>query len=524
MTSLLRRSLLAGAAVLLTATAACSSGGSSSAGAPGEIDRSATLRIGFAASTPGLDPAQQTAAAAMGSTFLLYDRLTRMSNDLQVEPMLATKWTFAPDGSSLDLDLRQGVTFHDGTPLDAAAVKGSLDRAITLPGSTVANQLASVAGVEVVDADTVRLRLKPGRGAELPAVLATNVGEIISPKAIADGRDLGTAPGDAGSGPYTVTEFRPNEKIVYERAAGTYWDADAGFPQRIELTYFADGTARVNGLRAGQLDLVHLTGADVATAVRLGDTGAFKVHVVNTLVNFEFFLRSDLPTFADARLRQAISYAIDRAAIGQALDGNCDPTLQIYPQGNWAHADGLDPAAAFNPDRARALLAEIGGPPPRLSVAVPAASSMPKIAQVVQSQLAAVGIQLDLVSMPLRDAISAYQEGRQPALIHALSPTPDPSQLVAQTYLGPYRAAGAMTPQVQELAATAANPLQTQEQRGAVFGQIWKLTQDQATMLNLCAAKQAWGYQPKVTGVDDMPWTWAGVFDARGVAVTSAAK
>ncbi|MEU7814046.1 ABC transporter substrate-binding protein [Pseudonocardia sp. NPDC049154] len=485
------------------------------------MDTEATLRILYAGPTQSLDPIKQNLTSSQPATFLLYDRLTRLANDFTVKPMLATSWEFTPDGSTLTLKLRTDVKFHDGTPVDAAAVKANIERGKSTPGSTVATQLSDVAAVEVLDPATVRLVLKPGAGAALPAVFASNAGEIVSPKAIADGRDLGQAPGDAGSGPYVVSTFKPSDTVSFERAPSTYWDTEAGSPKKVDITFTQAAATRLNAVRAGNADVAQINGPDVATADQLAQSGAFKVSKVSVLTQQALYLRGTDPLFADVRVRQAISHGIDRDAIAnQLLQGNCTPLVQPYPPGHWAHVDGLE-NTAFDPDRAKQLVAEIGTPI-TFPLTYPAGSSFEPVAQVLQSQLAAVGITATLTPLPPSDADAAYREGRTTAYVGSLAAVADPSQLIRTTYLGGYNAGDAVRDQITPLTQQAENPTLTQQQRGALYGQVWTTLADQAALVNICATKQDWAYRNPITNVDDMTWTWAGLFDARYVAVTNA--
>lgn len=510
---------ICGIAVAVLAVACTSSPGTGGAG--GSVDRDAVLRIGYAGPTQSLDPAKQGIGGSQPSTFLIYDRLTQIDNDLRVKPMLAASWEFAPNGSYLDMKLREGVTFHDGTPVDAAAVKANLDRGKSLPGSTVAPTLAAITSVNVVDPLTVRLNLAPSSGADLPTVLASNAGEIISPRALADGRDLGNAPGDAGSGPYVVAEYRPNEIVAFERATGQYWDTEAAKPKRVEIVYSPQGSTRLNALRAGQFDVAQLTGPDVQTAERLAESGAFATSRAPILTPYSLFIRSSAPPFADPRVRQAISMAIDRKAISESLlSGDCEPRVQPYPKGHWAHVDGLEEKSAGTPEKARQLLAQLGGNVVNFQLAFTAGSSFEPIAQAIQSQLAAVGIKVELAPLPSAAAFAGYREGRYPAYLGASPIDAEPAQLLKTAYLGGFNAGEAVRATITPLANQANNPTLSQEQRGTLYGRIWTEVAGQASLINICASTQLWAYSPKVTGIDQMPWRWSGLLDARYLAVT----
>ena len=238
-----------------------------------DLDLEATIRITTAAPGVSLDPHRERQSGDRDYTNLLYDRLTIIDTDQSVAPMLAESWEFSEDGTTLTLTLRADATFQDGTPVDAAAVKANLERAQTLADGTVASFLSNVSAIEAVDDTTVALTITEG-GADLPAILATNVGMIVNPKAFTDGRDLDPGPRRCRFRSYQVVEFVPNERAVFERVDG-HWDPDAGKVKRIEMGFIPRGSSRVDGLRAGQLDLIQVTGVDQQVGLPLVESGEF---------------------------------------------------------------------------------------------------------------------------------------------------------------------------------------------------------------------------------------------------------
>ena len=394
------RALAVAAAVGLLATTACATAPATGDSPVLEYDAEATLRISTGGTPQTMDPMLQKTTGEQPYTFLLFDRLTQISNDYTIEPMLATSWEFAPDGSSLTFKLRTDVTFHDGTVFDAAAVKANIERAKTLPGSTVAANFTTVTAVEVVDASTVRFLLRSG-GAEIPALLASNAGAMISPKAIAENRDLSLDPGNAGSGPYILTSLRPNEGATFTRAPGEYWNSAAHRVRTVELAYIATSSGRLNGVRAGQLDLAQITGTDVAPAQALIDAGQLDGHGAWQLSQMGLMLRATHDTLSDLRVRQALNHAIDKASIAKDLyGGNCTATNQNFPEGHWAHNPTVAAQDTYDPNKAKALLAEAGVSNLTFSMVYASGSTFESLAQVVQAQLAKIGVTVNLTAEP----------------------------------------------------------------------------------------------------------------------------
>src|SRR5207237_3124156 len=124
----------------------------------------AVLRLGYTTGPSSLDPARSTSGGDRVFLFPVYDRLIRLTNAAEPLPMLATKWEFTNNGTSLVLSLRQGVKFHDGTPFDGQAVKANIDRYREMPESTQRAGLRAVTEVRVLEASRVALRCKLGCG------------------------------------------------------------------------------------------------------------------------------------------------------------------------------------------------------------------------------------------------------------------------------------------------------------------------------------------------------------------------
>src|SRR5216684_7730110 len=149
--------------------------------------------------------------------------LSHIAPELDIAPQLATGWQWVDGNKGLILKLRQGVQFQDGEPLDAAAVKFSIERHLSMPGSNRKAEISAVSAVEIIDDHTVKLVLK-APFAPLLAALSDRAGMIVSPKAA-------QAPGDFAShpicaGPYKFVERVAQDRIVLERFAD-YWDKDA---------------------------------------------------------------------------------------------------------------------------------------------------------------------------------------------------------------------------------------------------------------------------------------------------------
>nr|WP_170182210.1 ABC transporter substrate-binding protein [Phreatobacter stygius] len=390
--------------------------------------RPTTLRIGLAEDPDVLDP-------TLGRTYVgrivfasICDKLFDIDDKLQVVPQLALSHETAEDGLSMLIKLRPNVKFHDGEPMDAEAVKFSIERHMTMQGSFRRPELASVDKVEVVDPLTVRLVLKQPFS-PLLSQLTDRAGMMVSPKAAREaGERFGTRPVCAG--PYRLVERVQQDRIVVERFAD-YWNKDQITIDRIEYRPINDSTVRLANLRAGSLDLIERALAtDVAeiranprlrlsTAIDLGYQGV----TLNTG-------KSDAAKTAfgqDPRVMQAFSLAIDRVAINQVVfNGGAAPGNQwINPQ--HPYYQSRFPVAARDIERAKRLLREAGvRTPVTVDFMVPNNPEVRQVAEVLQAMTAEAGFDLKIRVTEFATSLQEAEQGRYQAYMLNWSGRTDP--------------------------------------------------------------------------------------------------
>jgi peptide/nickel transport system substrate-binding protein len=360
---------------------AASSGGAANSGG--------TLRYAYPIGPSRFDPHRSTVGQDIRIFTMVYDRLVHYDSSGTLVPGLAKSWEFSDDGLQMTLVLQEGVTFHDGAAFDGEAVKANLERGQTTEGSAVVADLASITAVEVVDPMTVVLTLSAPNSA-LPGILSSRAGVMVSPAAFGEGLDL--AP--VGAGPYRVTEYRPDDQIIFERFED-YWDPTYGGPDRVEWRIMADETTRLNALQAGEVDAALITGAQQDQA----KNGGFTVDARPTLSYQTIYLHRGRSEFGDIRVRQAMSHAINREAFVQSvLSGAGEPTVQDFPEGYYAHnPDYPGDYYAYDPEKARELLAEAGlADGFSFEMLVPNLSTYTLGAQVTQQMFADVGLTVNL--------------------------------------------------------------------------------------------------------------------------------
>jgi peptide/nickel transport system substrate-binding protein len=524
-------------AAALVAAAACGApapepgaGPSTAAQPAGQPDLNASAVFAYAIGPSTLDPAKNVQKGGPDLYLLpLYDRLTRLAPGGEVQPMLATKWEFAPDGSTLTLTLRPDATFADGSKVDAAAVKANLDRMRTVPGGVSVGALKVITDIAAPSADSVVISLQKGTGAQLPVLFAENTGMIMNPKAFADpAADLTTSIGAGNeSGPYTLAGMQPGPggKIDYTRRAdiANYWDKDAGKIAKIQWLNIPTAAQRINAVQAGDITMGQVTGVDVARAKDLVDTGQVAGQFFRQpKINQVLWLQAKRPPLDNVKVRQAIQAAIDRNAINQGLfAGNCTPTVQDYPEGqNWASSKALDAIPAADPAKAKQLIAESGVGTPKFTLY--ASETWKAQAQAVQQQLNDAGMDVTLAVDTRAPGGPTFAKGDFDAQQGAFVGSSDPAQLVDDLYFGNIN----LVPEAdrapyQPLLAQLGDPTTSQEQRAKVFDQMAQMLYQGAYSVPVCYGSQVWLTDGSVGNLATMPGTDIGLVDVRYLYVAA---
>jgi len=387
-----------------------------------------TLRIGLAEDPDALDP-------TLARTFVgrivfagLCDKLFDLDEKLNIVPMLATSYQWSADHKALTLKLRQGVTFHDGEKLDAAAVKYNIERHKTMPGSNRRGELAPVESVDVVDPLTVRLNLT-APFAPLLAQLTDRAGMMVSPKAAkAAGEKFAAHP--VCSGPFKFVERVAQDRIVLERYPG-YWNKAAIHFDKVVYLPIIDATVRLANLRSGQLDFIErMASSDVPSLktdarfklAKIGEIGYYGITI--NVGKSEEAKKTALGK--DARVREAFELSLDRDGIVQvAADGEGDVGNQWVSPANPWYAKNV-PIPKRDVAKAKQLLAAAGVSNPVVTLMTPTTSDAQKIAQVVQAMAKEAGFDVRIQSTEFATSLNLADKGQFDAYVLAWSGRADP--------------------------------------------------------------------------------------------------
>lgn len=451
-----------------------------------------TFSFGSQFGIPSFDPIKNANPFANVFLYPVYDRLVHLSPEGDLVPGLATKWEFSPDATALTLSLRSDSKFTDGQVVDAESVKVNLERSRDTPTSTVAGALKGITSVDVVDTQTVVLRLaKPD--VSLPGTLAERAGMMISPVAIATGT-LDTVP--VGAGQYSLVRYVDNDRAVYDRRDDAYWDGEAAGTETLEIRIFTDNQARVNALRTGEINAASVEAPNVAD---FDKNPGFGVDAAPVMSFFNMFFAS--PVFEDSRVRKAISLAIDRQAINDVVfNGISEPLSQEWPSNYFAYADGL--STDRNVDEARKLLTEAGVTNLVFTAQIPALDPHPKYAVMIQSMLEDIGVTMNIAQVdPSQNADIFFNQKRYDALLSAFPANPDPLLTVAQIDVpsGFYNRSQWTEPEVVSLYEKAKT--ETDEQaRIQIIKDLARATNQYATSTPLLSALRPYVYSTQVEG------------------------
>lgn len=467
-----------------------------------------TLRVGLAEDPDVLDPTLARTFVGRIVFAALCDKLFDVDEKLDIVPQLATSYQWSPDSKALTIKLRPNVSFHDGEKMDAAAVKYSLERHKTMPGSNRRGELAPLASVDVVDPLTVRLNLS-APFSPLLAQLADRAGMIVSPKAAqAEGDKFGAKPVCAG--PFRFVERVAQDRIVLERFPD-YWNKGAVHFDRIIYLPITDSTVRLANLRSGQLDFVERLAASdvpqVKSDARFHLTKITEIGYQGITINVG---KSDLaqknPLGRDPRVREAFELSLDRDGIVQvAMDGEADVGNQWVAPTNAFYAKNV-PVPKRDVARAKALLKEAGVQNPSFTLMTPTTADTQRVAQVVQAMAREAGFDVKIQSTEFATSLDLADKGQFEAYVLAWSGRADPDGNIFSfdACKQPLNYAGYCKPEVDDLLKRSRTTLDTRE-RQKLYADLAAIVLKDRPIVYLYHRHWLWAYTSKLEGLQAVP-------------------
>ena len=342
---------------------------------------------------------------------MIYESLVAYKDDGTIGPGLAKSWDISPDGTTYTFHLREGVTFHDGTPFNSAAVKWNFDRWLSDPAWSSIPFWNKVVkdSIQTPDDYTITFTLTEPYYATLQEFTFTRPPRILSPSAV---NANGEFANPIGTGVWKVSEYVPQQRMVfvpYEK----YW-GDKPKLTKVVFEVISDPQARINALLSGEVNLI---GGEYVGGISLESIPVLKqspnVQIVTGEGGSTFVIGMNFtkPPFNDKNVRQAISYAIDRKVIAEQLfSGYATEAKGVFPPSvpymSYPHPE----LYAYSPDKSKELLTQAGWVAgsdgivekdgakfeTELLVDAEAYPQSKSMSEVIQAQLREVGIDVKL--------------------------------------------------------------------------------------------------------------------------------
>ncbi len=417
------------AAVAVLALAACGSG-NAAAGAPAGAPKSGgTLTFAVGSDAGCADPQQVGSNDTIYSLRQIVDSLTDQDPATgKIVPWLAQSWEVSPDATTFTFHLRSGVTFSDGTPVNAKAVKDNFD-AVPKLGAKAAlaiGYLTGYQGTTVVDELTAAVKFKQPNAQFLQASSTFSLG-LVAEASLLQTPDQRCTHGVAGSGPFVLARYVPNQSITLDRRTGYSWGSalfsksGEAYLDHLVFKVIPEAGVRSGSLQSGQVDAIGSVGLADESAL----TGSADLHArANPGVVFNLGLNNSRPVLQDIAVRRALLLGIDRKQItGTIFPTGSKPATSILASTTPYYTDD-SATLAFDAARARSLLDGAGWTPgpdgirtrggARLSLSVTwfanAATNQPTL-ELIQQQLKVIGVEIKLHQVPIAQITAVQQAG-----------------------------------------------------------------------------------------------------------------
>lgn len=470
-----------------------------------------------------MDPHAVNSAAVLGFLNNVYEGLVRRGKDMTIEPALATAWEPIGAGEGWRFTLRQGVTFHDGSTFDAQDVLFSYQRASD-EASDTRSWFAPVSEVKVVDDYTVDI-MTTAPNPIFPDSIANwmmmDAGWAETNNAARPDKDNGNfATLNAnGTGAFQLTTREPGLRTVLEPFGG-WWDEAEHNITRAELTPIQNPATAVAALLSGDVDFINpvpiqdtarLAANDQVKVIQGIEARVIMLGFPHEAEALKYSAETtDANPFADARIRQAVAHAVNVPAVLQTImRGNAEEVSQLVSPAMRGYSAGLADRPAYDPEKARALLAEAGyadGFSFGLKCPNDRYLNDESVCQAITGMLAQVGMRATLDAMPVQnywpelrsDNYDMYLLGWSPGTFDAEHPV----RFLASTpneekKLGSWNFGGFSDARVDELLPMIQSEIDDGK-RQAMLDEVTKILQDEVAYVPLYVQPLVWGTQANI--------------------------
>lgn len=443
-------------------------------------ERVAELAIDLAAEPPTLDPAKTYEVDGWSVVHSIYDSLVQLGPGGAIVPVAAESLT-QPDPLTWEVKLRPDITFHNGEPLDAKAVAFSIAHILDpATESQIAGNFQVIEEVEEVDPLTVLLHLS-SPAPWLPSQIAPWLA-LLPPVYAADpANDFASNP--VGTGPYRFVRWERGARVVAERNEAYFADSPKGQPiaDAVSFRFVSDATTRVSDVVSGTSQIVRGVPFDQLEAVEASAA------IVTQPISGCAFVRipTDVAPFDNAAVRLAMNHAVDvDAVIASLLGGNGQRLANFFVPGGLGYDESLAPHA-YDPELAKQLLADAGYPDGFSTTLAYTPGDRVEPIEAIAGQLAAVGIDVELVSVELATFNATWTDPQaDPLRTLTWRPLIDPFTFLNlvvsnQGFLSRYD-----NPEAQELIDAGAAEIDP-EQRNATYQQLGRVLHDSPAAIYL---------------------------------------
>lgn len=351
-----------------------------------------TLNIGMGVEPAGLDPTIAAPVAIGQVTWQnVFEGLVSIDEGGKVQPQLAKSWNISPDGLTYTFTLQTGVTFHNGEAFDSGVAKFALERA---RGKDSVNPqkrfFSSIASIETPDAGTLVLHLSAPTGSLL-YWLGWPASVIVEPKSADSDR---TSP--VGTGPFKFVNWAKGDKVELAKNEN-YWNKQISAKlDKVTFRFIADPQAQAAALKAGDVDAIPEFAAPELMTSFDGDQRLI-TKIGNTELKVVAGMNNAVKPFDDKRVRQALMMAIDRQTVIDGAWSGLGTAIGSHYTPNDPGYQDMTSALAYNPEKAKALLAEAGYPNGfTFTIKAPQMAYAPRSAQVMQAMMAEIGVTMSI--------------------------------------------------------------------------------------------------------------------------------
>ncbi|HEV2783092.1 MAG TPA: ABC transporter substrate-binding protein [Actinophytocola sp.] len=477
------------------------------------IKTGGTLRFALDAEPDKLDPTLSRTLVGREVFQSICETLYEVDEKLEIVPKLAASLPeVSQDGKTVTIKIRTGLKFADGTTMDAAAVKTSLDRHRTLTGSARKSELGPITEITVADPATVTIKLAEPY-APLTGSLTASGGIVMSPTALASGKDFATAPVCIGPFKFATRVAQDRIEVVKDP---NYYDADKVKLDKIIYRTIPDATTRLNNLRSGDIDVM-LTVSPINVDELKAD-GNLRL-IANDSIGYQGITinignaagkTSDpaplaapfaSPLSTDARVRRALMLSIDREALNRTVfRGVYTPACGPISPASPLSSDAAQACPPHDPAQAKRLLAEAGvATPVKVSLTVINNADGKRIGEAIKSMATEGGFDIQLEPVEFASALDAVDAGRYQMFRIGWSGLVDADGNISQFFQtkGSQNTSGYTNPEVDAW-LTEARRSQDVNKRRELYGKVITKIHEDVPIIYLYRTKNQIGVSNKV--------------------------